>query len=239
MRVALISGTSGMVGMQILHQILQNKAYDFVVSVGRRKLALKHHKLIQLEGDLAKIDSWDWEEKLTSQSLGGEFNELRDAIITKSVSIHAYCSLGTTIKQAGSKEQFHHIDHDMVLAFATWAKNLGAEKFEYVSSGGADLNSSMYYLKVKGEVERDLKNIEFEYLAIFQPSLLMGERNDFRLAERITQVLMKPLIWLNIFKKYQPIYDYQVAKAMVKTALEDKKTNFEIISSGQMQDLSK
>jgi hypothetical protein len=239
MIIALTAGTSGMVGMQILHQLLQHSDYDFVVSVGRRKLALKHNKLIQLEGDLAKIDAWDWEQKLTSQSLGGEFNQLRDAIVAKSTTLHAFCSLGTTIKQAGSKEQFHFVDHDLVIAFAVWAKKIGAQKFFYVSSTGADENSSFYYSEVKGEVEKDLNTLDFNYLGIFRPSLLMGNRSEFRFGESAAQILMKPLIWLKLFKNIRPIYDHQVAKAMVKTALIEKKIHSEIVSSGEMQDLSK
>lgn len=239
MRIALIAGTSGMVGMQILHQLIQKEEYEYIISVGRRKLALKHSKLIQLEGDLSKIQSWDWEEKLTSQSLGGEFNALRNGLVEKNLAIDAYCSLGTTIKQAGSKEQFHFVDHDLVIAFANWAKFLGAQKFLYVSSTGADEQSMFYYSQVKGEVERNLKSISFDYLGLFRPSLLMGNRSEFRLGESVGQLLMKPLIWLKLFKNVRPIYDYQVAKAMVKTALASKNVQSEIISSGQMQDLSK
>lgn len=239
MKIALISGSSGMVGMQVLHQLLKNESYDYVLSVGRRKLALKHQKLVQIEGDLIKLASWDWKDKVTSQSLSGEYYDLIESLTDKLAEVHAFSSLGTTIKQAGSKENFYAIDHGMVLAFANWAKKLGASKFLYISSGGADPNSSFYYMKVKGEVERDLKAIGFRYLGIFRPSLLMGNRSEFRLSESVTQVLMKPLIWLRIFKKIRPIYDYQVAKAMVKTALAQKSTSVEIIMSGEMQDLSK
>ncbi|MEP1085850.1 MAG: oxidoreductase, partial [Algoriphagus sp.] len=149
-----------------------------------------------------------------------------------------FSSLGTTIKQAGSKEKFYAVDHDMVLAFARWAKKLGASKFLYVSSTGADPNSSIYYSKVKGEVERDLKAVGFDYLGIFRPSLLMGNRSEFRFGEQAAQILMKPLIWLKLFKNIRPIYDYQVAKALVRTALMQKSISSEIITSGEMQDLS-
>lgn len=239
MKIALISGASGLVGKAVLHQLFKNEAYDYVLSVGRRKLAIKQHKLVQIEGNMGQLDAWDWEDKISSQSLGGEYYSLVEGLKEKTAEVHAFSSLGTTIRQAGSKENFYAIDHGMVLAFATWAKKLGAAKFLYVSSGGADINSSYYYMKVKGEVERDLQAVGFPYLALFRPSLLMGNRNEFRLSESIAQVLMKPLIWLQLLKKYRPIYDYQVAKAMVKTALAEKSTPVEIIMSGEMQDLSK
>ena len=237
MKIALISGTSGMVGMQLLHQLLSN--YDYVISVGRRKLAIKHQNLVQLEGDLAKINTWDWENLIGADSLGGEFNALKESILEKNAEMHAFSSLGTTIKQAGSKERFFQIDHDLVIEFAKWAKALGASRFLYVSSSGADANSSIFYSQTKGKTENDLKDLGFEYLGLFRPSLLLGNRSEFRLGEQIATIVMKPLVWLKLFKNIRPIYDYQVAKGMVKTALASKNESVEIISSGQLQDLSK
>ncbi|MEB2787055.1 NAD-dependent epimerase/dehydratase family protein [Algoriphagus persicinus] len=239
MKIALISGTSGMVGMQILHQLLQNATYDFVLSIGRRKLTLKHQKLIQIEGDLSKLEQWDWGNKVNSQSLGGEYNSLVESLTEKTAEVHAFSSLGTTIKQAGSKEKFFAIDHDLVITFGNWAKKLGASKFLYVSASGADATSYIFYSQTKGKTEEDLKAFGFDYLGLFRPSLLLGNRNEFRLGEQLATIVMKPLVWLKLFKNFRPIYDYQVAKSMVKTALSQKTTSVEIISSGEMQDLSK
>ncbi len=239
MKIALISGASGLVGKEILHQLFKSKDYDYVLSIGRRKLAIKHQKLVQIEGDMAQIASWDWESKITSQSLSGEYFPLIESLNEKKAEVHAFSSLGTTIKQAGSKEKFFAIDHDMVIEFAKWAKTLGASKFLYVSSSGADADSSIFYSQTKGKTEEDLKAIGFTYVGLFRPSLLMGNRNEFRLGEQVAQILMKPLIWLKLFKNIRPIYDYQVAKALVKTAMAHKSNSAEIISSGEMQDLSK
>jgi uncharacterized protein YbjT (DUF2867 family) len=239
MKIALISGASGLVGKEILHQLFKSKDYDYVLSIGRRKLAIKQQKLVQIEGDMAQIDSWDWEDKITSQSLSGEYYSLIENLTNKTAEIHAFSSLGTTIKQAGSKEKFYAIDHDLVVAFANWAKKLGASKFLYVSSSGADAKSSIFYSQTKGKTEEDIKTIGFDFVGLFRPSLLMGNRNEFRFGEQVAQILMKPLIWLKLFKNIRPIYDYQVAKALVKTALEQNSNLVEIISSGEMQDLSK
>jgi hypothetical protein len=238
MKIAIISGTSGLVGMQLLHQLMKSAQYDFVLSVGRRKLALKHAKLIQIDGDLFKLSSWDWEGKVRSESLGGEYNDLLDAIKEKRAEIHAFSSIGTTIKAAGSKEKFYAVDHDLVIGFAAWVKKLGASKFLYVSAMGADATSSIFYNKVKGETEEDLKSFQFDYLGLFRPSLLLGNRHEFRLGEQVATVFMKPLVWLKLAKNLRPIYDHQVAKAMVKTALSSHSSPIEIILSGQMQDLS-
>lgn len=239
MKIAIISGTSGLVGMQLLHQLMKSAQYDFILSVGRRKLALKHAKLIQIDGDLFKLSSWDWEGKVRSESLGGEYNDLLDAIKEKKAEIHAFSSIGTTIKVAGSKEKFYAIDHDLVIGFAAEVKKLGASKFLYVSAMGADATSSIFYNKVKGETEEDLKAFQFDYLGLFRPSLLLGNRHEFRFGEQVATFFMKPLVWLKVAKNLRPIYDYQVAKAMVKTALSPHSSPVEIILSGQMQDLSK
>jgi hypothetical protein len=239
MKIAILSGTSGLVGMQLLHQLMKSAQYDFILSVGRRKLALKHNKLIQIDGDLFKLSSWDWQGKIRAEALGGEYNALFDAVSEKKAEIHAYSSLGTTIKVAGSKEKFYAIDHDLVIGFAAWAKKLGASKFLYVSAMGADASSSIFYNKVKGETEEDLKAFHFSYLGLFRPSLLLGNRHEFRLGEQVASVVMKPLVWLKLAKNIRPIFDHQVAKSMVLTALSSPSNPVEIITSGQMQDLSK
>lgn len=239
MKIALISGTSGLVGMQLLHQLIHSKAYEYVLSVGRRKLAIKHAKLIQIEGDLFKLSDWDWQGKIRAEALGGEYNGLLDAISGKKAEIHAFSSLGTTIKQAGSQEKFYAVDHDLVVEFARWAKKLGAVKFLYVSAMGAEAKSSIFYNKVKGETEEDLKTFQFDFLGLFRPSLLLGNRHEFRFGEQVATIFMKPLVWLRLAKNIRPIYDYQVAKSMVKKALTTVYNSVEVITSGEMQDLSK
>ncbi|SMD45946.1 Uncharacterized conserved protein YbjT, contains NAD(P)-binding and DUF2867 domains [Aquiflexum balticum DSM 16537] len=234
-KIAFLAGTSGLIGMQLLHQLIQDPSYDTVISVGRRKLALKHNKLVQLEGNFKEIKNWDIESKLREDDLGGIFFPLIEAIKSKSVEMHAFCSLGTTIGQAGSKDKFYEIDHDYVLNFAWWTKEMGVSRFLYVSAMGADPQSSVFYNKVKGEVEEDLKVIPFEYLGLFEPSLLLGNRKDFRFGEEVAKIITKPLVWLKIAKKYRPIFDRQVAKAMIYHANQVKSIKVEVISSKQMQ----
>ena len=237
MTIALFSGTSGLVGMQLLHQLLRDSAYSYVISVGRRVLALKHQKLIQLEGDLSTLKSWDWANQINSQSLGGAYQPLVAAISEQKVTIHAFSSLGTTIKQAGSKEQFFTVDHDLVLEFAGWAKQLGASKFLYVSAMGADPSSSIYYNRVKGQTEEDLKGLGFQFLGLFRPSLLLGARHEFRFGEQVAMIFMAPLTWLKLGKNIRPIRDHVVAKSLVKVALSEGTIGVECFLSGKMQEL--
>lgn len=237
MTIALLSGTSGLVGMQLLHQLLRDASYTYVISVGRRVLALKHEKLIQLEGDLLALRKWDWANQINSQSLGGTYQPVVAAIAEKKVTIHAFSSLGTTIKQAGSKEQFFAVDHDMVLEFAGWAKQLGASKFLYVSAMGANPTSSIYYNRVKGQTEEDLKEVGFQFLGLFRPSLLLGTRHEFRFGEQVATIFMAPLTWLKLGKNIRPIQDHVVAKSLVQVALKENSVCMEVYLSGKMQEL--
>ncbi|EOZ97046.1 hypothetical protein A33Q_1964 [Indibacter alkaliphilus LW1] len=234
-KIAFLAGTSGLVGMQTLHLLLQDESYDMIISVGRRKLALKHGKLVQVDVDFKTIRNLDLEAKLREEDLGGIYFPLIEALQRKKLEIHAFCSLGTTIKSAGSKEKFYEIDHDFVINFALWTQQMGASKFLYVSALGADPQSNVFYNQVKGEVEEDLKVVPFDYLGLFEPSLLLGNRNEFRFGEEAAKILTKPLVWLKLAKKYRPIHDYQVAKAMIHHANVEKKVKVEVIPSKDMQ----
>lgn len=236
LRIAIISGGSGLVGTQLLHQLFAQDQYDRVIAVGRRELALKHKKLVQVQVDFDRLLELNLEEKLREKDLGGDNHDLITALNAGDFLMHAYCSLGTTIKDAGSKENFYKIDHDYVLAFARWTSQLGSSKFLYVSAIGADPNSSIFYNRVKGEIERDLKPLSFKYIGIFQPSVLLGNRKEARVGEDVGKVVMKAVTFLGIYKKYKPIYDYQVAKAMLYHASKDK-TGIETISSKEMHEL--
>lgn len=237
MTIALISGTSGLVGMQLLHQLLRNASYDYVISVGRRSLALKHEKLLQINGDMSKLTTWDWDTQLNAQSLGGVYQPLVLALQEKKVEVHAFCSLGTTIKQVGTKDKFYSVDHDLVLEFATWSKKLGASKFLYVSAMGANPQSSIFYNQVKGHTENDLKGLGFTFLGLFRPSLLLGTRHEFRFGEKVAMIFMAPLTWIKLGGNIRPVRDHVVAKSLVKVALSENSTPVEIILSGKMQEL--
>lgn len=236
MTIAIVAGGSGLVGTQLLHKLFTHNQYDQVIAVGRRELTLKHPKLVQIQVDFNQLHNVHLEDKLRENDLGGDNHALITALKSGDFVMHAFCSLGTTIKEAGSKENFYKIDHDFVLSFARWTSQLGASKFLYVSAIGADANSSIFYNKVKGEIERDLKPLSFDYIGIFQPSILLGNRKEARLGEDIGKVVMKALTFLGIYKKYKPIYDYQVANAMLHHAVKDKK-GIETISSKEMHEL--
>lgn len=132
------------------------------------------------------------------------------------------CCLGTTIKTAGSQEAFRKVDYDYVMSFARVAEKVGAKKFLVVSAMGADASSGIFYNKVKGQMERDLKALKIPQIEIFQPSLILGDRKEHRSGEALAQKLspwVNPLL-VGPLKKYRAIEATTIAKAMTIAILD-------------------
>ncbi len=217
MSLALIAGASGLIGRNLLDLLLAAPEYDRVVSLGRRKLDLTHPKLEQVVADFGALD------KVTV--------DLR--------CDDAFCCLGTTIKQAGSREAHRAVDHIAVLALAWVAQRHGAGRFFVVSSMGADAESRFFYNRVKGQTEEALQVLDFKTLAIFRPSLLLGQRAQPRPGERVMAVLMglaEPLM-LGRFRKYRAIQATVVARAMLRASFGRGGQGLLIYPSDEIQDL--
>lgn len=202
-RTALIAGASGLVGSHLLRLILLTDRYSQVISIGRRELPVIHPKLDQ------QIVDFDNLQKYKSELVADD----------------VFCCLGTTIKKAGSKEAFYKVDHDYVTHLAEVTLEKKATQFLVVSSMGADAGSRIFYNKVKGEMERDIRQMGFTAVHIFRPSLLLGEREEHRTGEEISAKIMRPLSALMIgpLRKYRPIQAETVAKAMLEAAAKNQK----------------
>ena len=156
----------------------------------------------------------------------------------------AFCCLGTTIKVAGSQAAFRAVDFDAVLAFARAAKVAGASRLAVVSALGADARSSVFYNRVKGEMEQALKALDLPSLVIARPSLLLGERSALgqagrsgeSLAQTAAQLMMPALGWL-MPRRWWPIQAEAVAAAMV-SALADGTAGVQVLESNHLQDLA-
>jgi uncharacterized protein YbjT (DUF2867 family) len=103
----------------------------------------------------------------------------------------AICATGTTIKKAGSKEAFRSVDHDLPLSFARAAHQAGTQTFALVSAMGASADSSFFYARLKGELERDIREIGFRSLTILRPGFIEGDRDEARLAESLVVKLLR------------------------------------------------
>ena len=200
---AVIAGATGLIGSFLVDQMKTDKDVMTVTALTRRS------------GEQVGKVAWT---KV-------DFDQSADLEKACGGADSAFCCLGTTMKNAGSKEAFRKVDHDYVIAFAKAAKSQGIETFSVVSAIGSDPDSSIFYNQVKGEMERDLKKIGFEILNIFQPSILLGTREEGRLGEKIGTVAMKvasPLM-IGSLSKYKPIHVKTVAGAMLKLAKSPEK----------------
>lgn len=146
-----------------------------------------------------------------------------------------FCCLGTTIKVAGSKEAFYKVDYTYVIESARIAKSMGVAGFSVVTAMGSNSKSRIFYNRVKGEVEASLQSLGFPSLQIFRPSLLIGERKEFRRGEKIGAAISSAFSFAFIkgLKKYKPVQGSLVAKSMLAYA-KSQKTGLEIIESDKM-----
>ena len=204
-----IAGGSGLVGGELLKQLLADDAFGRVISVGRRELSLKHLKLTQVIVDFA------------SESTLASLPE----------PVAAFSCLGTTIKKAGSKEAFRAVDFDAVLTFAKVAKSRGAKAFLHVSSAGADSRSRMFYASVKGQIEEALIAVGFESLVALRPSILDGDRGDDRPLEKLGLSFGRALGPL--LGKYRPTPATAVAAAMV-ASWKSGRRGVEVLDAGDI-----
>jgi uncharacterized protein YbjT (DUF2867 family) len=211
MTTFLILGGTGQVGQQLLAQALSNPRIDRVVAPTRRPLpphAKLHNPVVDFDHLPADTDWWR-----------------ADALL---------CALGTTIKLAGSQAAFRKVDHDYVLAAATLAYAAGTQCFVLNSSLGAKVDGGSFYLRVKGETERDLAAMGFASLTLVRPSLLVaGARPDSRPGEAIAIGISRCLGPL-LPKPWRPIATDRVAAAMLQAALA-APAGQTVIESGQLQ----
>lgn len=138
------------------------------------------------------------------------------------------CCLGSTIKKAGSQEAFEKVDYDYVMQWAKIAEECNAKKFIVISAMGADADSKIFYNRVKGRMEQDLKKLNIPQIEIFRPSLILGERNEKRTGEDIAQKMapvMNALLW-GPLRKYRAIRHSAIAKAMAVAALNYHEGRF-------------
>ena len=194
-RTAVLAGASGLVGSELLQGLLQSPVYEKVKVFVRTPLQVEHVKLEQIIVNYDQLENY------------GQHVQADDV----------YCCLGTTIKKAGSQEAFRRVDYEYPVKLAQLAKQHGVQQYLIISAIGANANSSIFYSRVKGEVEAELKKIGIGSLHIFRPSLLLGKRKEFRLGERFASWL-SPVYGLFLFgglRKYRSIEARTVAKGML------------------------
>ncbi|KEI70557.1 hypothetical protein [Endozoicomonas elysicola] len=201
-KIAMVVGATGATGQVLMKYLLECDRYSKVIVLHYRTTPwLDHPKVREIVLSL------------------GQLKELE----TSSTVDALFCCLGTTIKKAGSKYEFARVDRDYVLALGQWAANHGQPSFHLISAYGADGGSMAFYMKVKGETEHGLKQMGLRSLSIYQPSLLHGERDEFRLMESVGYYVMSLLGSLPVsgLKVLRPTRIEALAKLMYQQSLLD------------------
>jgi uncharacterized protein YbjT (DUF2867 family) len=213
MKTAIIAGASGLIGNDLIKLLIENTNYEKIIAIGRKPLSINSTKLIQIQVDFENL-------ALHQNELFGE---------------DVFCCLGTTIRKAGSESNFKKVDFDYCMNLANVAKQNGAKRFYLVSALGANSSSTIFYNHVKGKLENALIELNFESLYIFRPSLLLGKRTEFRIGEKIMQLIFKPIskIMIGGLRKYAAIESKTVAKSMDYFATKSA-TGIHIISNEDM-----
>ncbi|MEZ2336003.1 oxidoreductase [Mucilaginibacter sp. RCC_168] len=197
---AIIAGSSGLIGSNLLDILLRETFYEEVLILVRKELPVRHPKLTQLVVDFDRLEAYA--DQLTGHAI--------------------FCCLGTTRHKTPDRAVYRKIDHDYPLILAQLAHKNGVEQYHLVSAVGANAASSTFYIKIKGETEADIQRVGFATLHIYRPSLLTGNRTEKRVEEKIVTALFKiidPLLFGGL-KKYKSIPASIVAAAMYKQSMQ-------------------
>lgn len=207
----MVLGATGLVGRECLRLLLDDPSVARVVALARRPLS-------DVASAKLRVEMVDF-DRLAAYGALFDVDQI-------------FCALGTTIKQAGSQDAFRRVDLEYPLAAAKLGVEHGARHFLLVSAVGASAGSRVFYNRVKGELEDALRTLPYRSVTIVRPSLLLGDRAEFRLGEQIA----KRFGWL-VPGKYKPVSATRVAEALVTAAREDT-AGFRIIESNEITHVS-
>ena len=208
MKTALVFGSSGLIGGHLLNQLIENDNYNKIKIFVRSEPKNHNPKIEIIKTDFNNLENH-------KEDIKGD---------------DCFFCIGTTKQNSPDKNEYRRVELDIPKKIAQIAKSNSVNSFVFVSSGYADPKSSGDYLKFKGEVEEELKRLNFPKLGIMRPSFLLGDRKEKRVGEKIGIFVFKLLspLFLGPLKKMKPIHSQNVAKAMIKIANENlRKTIFE------------
>lgn len=192
MKTALVAGSTGLIGRQLIGLLVQDSHYDHVIVLSRKPFENTHIKIQNVITDFGALDG----------------------IMERLKADDVYCCLGTTMRKAGSKENFYKVDFTYPVEIAKRTKALGAKTYLLVTAVGSNKDSAFYYNRVKGEVEEAIASVGFNALHIFRPSLLLGARNEGRIGEDLAKVFYRFFNFL-FPANLKAIDSLKVARAMV------------------------
>ena len=198
MKTALVIGATGLVGSNLVNQLLLDDRFEKVVTFTRRDTGLSHEKLE--ENNIDFNDTESWQDLVKGDVL--------------------FSALGTTIKTAGNQDAQYLVDYTYQYNFAKAASDNGVPSIVLVSSAQASPKSRIFYSRMKGELERDIKRLAFKQIHILQPGPLEGERPENRTGEKVGVFLLHRINSMGLFKRFRPVGGDIVAKAMRTVCLK-------------------
>lgn len=204
-KTAAIIGATGMIGNYLLELLLEDSYFDTVRVIVRRPYPKSHPKM---------------EVKLV------DFDDAESFKLALEQTDTVFCCIGTTQKKVkGDKELYRKVDFDIPVKAARFCKEAGCETFVIVSAVGANSHSKTFYLQLKGETEEALEAVGLRSLHIFQPAMLLGDRKEYRLSEKLINGPMKlvSLLFTGSLRKYRSIHGKVVAAAMLNAAKAKKE----------------
>ncbi|CAM4405370.1 NAD(P)H-binding protein [Vibrio agarivorans] len=215
---AVIAGATGLIGEELVKLLLEDKNCKAVLALSRRELPYRDKRLIQCLDPKLELDT----QHLPTLA---------------QAPMYGFIALGTTLKQAGSKEALADVDLHLVTKVAQQLKTVGVERLAVVSSIGASSTSLGHYLKCKGQMEDNLSALNFEHLSIFRPGPLEGLREEQRTNELITSAVLKVIqpIMKGKLRNYRLIHGKTVAQSMQIAIQSDKKA--QVLFSRDMERL--
>ncbi len=214
---ATLVGSTGLIGSYLLEELLNDPHFDTIRILIRRPVDITHPKL---------------EKKIV------DFNDSDSLLVALSNSDVLFCSIGSTMKKVkGDREAYRKIDFDIPVKLARFCKMTDCEKFILVSSAGANSKSRNFYQRLKEETEEAVKSVGLKTVHIMRPSLLLGERKEFRMGENIGKALMTSLSFL-IPEKYKAIQGKDVAKVMLALSKKNDEGIF-VHENTEIRNLSK
>ncbi|KEQ18677.1 NAD(P)H-binding protein [Endozoicomonas numazuensis] len=200
LKTAVIIGATGLVGSELLDQLLESPDIEKVVALARREVQQTSDKL---ESHIIDFKNLEQSRDLIKGDL-------------------FFSCLGTTKKQAGSIDAQRQIDFDYQWEAARIAAENNVPHYLLISSSGANAQSHSQYFKMKGELEQAIKQLPFQNVSIFQPSLLLGKRRENRLGEGLAAKVLPCLCQLPGLRKLRPIHDWELAGKMLKVATKER-----------------